>query len=70
MGRLLQDLWSKAELDAPLAGADIDMLVLCGAAVHKDRIGLFGGKRRTAAADIAGEREDFLEVDHLHMFVA
>ena len=65
-----QILRSDPDLQAPLSGADINVIELSGGVVDIGREMLFHADGGAAATDVAGEGEEFFERDHFTAFVA
>lgn len=65
-----QILRSDPDLQAPLSGADINVIELSGGVVDIGREMLFHADGGAAATDVAGEGEEFFDRDHFTAFVA
>lgn len=65
-----QILRSDPYLQAPLSGADINVIELSGGVVDIGREMLFHADGGAAATDVAGEGEEFFDRDHFTTFVA
>ncbi len=60
----------EAELESALSGAAEDVVVAGEGLMHPCWQGFFHADRRASAADIAGLRQEFADVNHLDFFVA
>ena len=65
-----QILRSDPDLQAPLSGADINVIELSGGVVDIGREMLFHADGGAAATDVAGEGEEFFDRDHFTAFFA
>ena len=65
-----QILRSDPDLQAPLSGADINVIELSGGVGDIGREMLFHADGGAAATDVAGEGEEFFDRDHFTAFVA